>query len=384
MQNLGMVGGAIIGSGFGPMGAASGAALGAAVGKGIGYLTGSGDYRLKSGGSVPSFSKNESTVVTHREYITDVFSGPGIPSAFKITKLPLNPGDPSTFPWLSAIAGNYEEYELLGVVFEFISTSGDSVGSTTTSLGTVILATQYDPTKPSFDTKQGMENHFFSQSSKPSNSILHAIECKKSQTPVKTLYIRSGDNDADLRWTDFGNFYIATVGMQAPAVNLGELWVSYKVKLMKPRLPRTVGIGSGIASTTTFNLGCTSGFPLGVGFNYKGTLQATNTANTISWKINPASVYLVTIAWVSVTSATPILATATTNCVLHPGFRNATDSGVGGGFGTAFPSFSQTFLSTTTGGGDQFATITTACVIVGSCNVVIAITQLDDTFGQDA
>jgi len=228
-----------------------------------------------------------------------------------------------------------------------------------------------------------MENHFFSQSSKPSNCILHAIECKKSLTPVKALYIRNGENTSDLRWTDFGNFFIATVGMQAANVNLGELWVTYKVKLMKPRLPRTVGIGAGIASSTTYNLGCTTGFPLGVGYNYKGTLEVTNTANTITWKVNPASVYMVTLAWVATTSATPVLATATTNCSLYPTFRNATDSSVGGGFGTAFPCFSQTFLSTTTGGGDQFATITTACAVVGSCNVVISVTQLDDTFGQD-
>lgn len=380
IQSLGGVGGAVLGSAFGPAGSAAGFALGSAVGKGIGYITGSGDYAISRGQSVPSFSKEEATTITHREYIADIVSGTGTPSAFSIAKLAINPGDPNSFPWLSSIAINYEEYELLGLVYEFISTSGDSVGSTTTSLGTVIMATQYDPTKPAFDTKQGMENYFFSQSAKPSCNIMHAVELKKSQTPVKNLYVRSNPNVGDLRWTDFGNFYIATVGMQAPSVNLGELWVSYKVRLRKPRLPTTVS-GGYIRSSTSFNLSATSAAPLGSGSGFKGNMIVTSAGNTLTWQVNPASVYLVMFKWTSTATAQVISAGPFINCVQTNTFENATQSIEQANVPSTNVMWAVTVKSTTTGGGDAFASITLATTIVGSCNVVIMVTQLDDAFG---
>jgi len=380
MQYLGGVGGTVAGSAFGPAGAAAGFAVGSAIGKGIGYITGSGDYALDNGRSVPSFSKEETTVITHREYIADVISGTGTPSVFTINKLAINPGDPNSFPWLSSIAISYEEYELLGLVYEFVSTSGDSVGSTTTSLGTVILATQYDPTKPAFDTKQGMENYFFSQSAKPSCNIMHAVELKKSQTPVKNLYVRTGPNAGDLRWTDFGNFYIATVGMQAPNVNLGELWVTYKVRLRKPRLPTTVS-GGYIRSSTSFNLSATSAAPFGSGSGFKGNMIITTAGNTLTWQVNPSSVYLVMFKWQAATSVLVTGAGPFVNCALTSTFENATQPIVQANTSSVATMWAVTLKTTTTGGGDNFASITLAANIVGTCNVVIMVTQLDDQFG---
>jgi len=253
MQMLGGAVGGIAGMSFGPLGAAAGAGLGAAIGNGIGYFTGSGDYKVSMNAcTVPGYKNSDSTVITHREYITDVLSGPtlaGASTAFDIQKFALQPGDASTFPWLANIAANYEEYDIHGMVFAFVATSGESVASTNTALGTVILATEYDPTKPDFVNKQAMENYHFATSAKPSVNQLHAVECAKVRTPVKQLYIRSGaSTGSDIRWSDFGNFYIATVGCPAASTTLGELWVTYKIKLIKPRLPITVGFGGQIAT----------------------------------------------------------------------------------------------------------------------------------------
>jgi len=380
IQTLGAAAGTIAGGMYGPAGAAAGFAIGSAVGKGIGYITGSGDYTVSAGQHVPSFSKEESTVISHREYIADVVSGTGTPTAFDITKLAINPGDSNSFPWLSSIAINYEEYELLGLVYQFVSTSGDSVGSTTTSLGTVILATQYDPTKPTFDTKQGMENYFFSQSAKPSCNIMHAVELKKSQSPVKNLYVRSAPNIGDLRWTDFGNFYIATVGMQAANVNLGELWVTYKVRFRKPRLPTTI-TGGYIRCATSFNLNATSAAMLGTGSGFRGNMIVTTSGTAITWQCNPASVYYVMFKWQAATSATVTFSGPFVNCVQTSSFENATQAIVQANTGAAATTWAVTVKTTTLGGGDDFASISIGGVIVGVANVICMITQLDDSFG---
>jgi hypothetical protein len=51
------------------------------------------------------------------------------------------------------------------------------------------------------------------------------------------MYIRNGDvmSSADKRFSDLGMFQFATVGMQAASV-IGELWVSYHVELIRPKL----------------------------------------------------------------------------------------------------------------------------------------------------
>jgi len=293
----GGIGGMFLG---GPLGAGIGASMGAALGNGIGYITGSGDYKVNMNAcTVPGFKNSDSTVITHREYITDIKSGATLSSGsttFDIQKFALQPGDSSTFPWLAAIASNYEEYDIQGMVFAYVATSGESVASTNTALGSVILATEYDPTKPDFANKQAMENYSFSTSAKPSYNQLHAVECAKIRSPVKQLYIRSGTSTGtDIRWSDFGNFYIATVGCPAAGTTLGELWVTYKVKLVKPRLPITIGFGGQIASGILSRTGISTTNPLGTAtVLQKGALLVEATAtNQMRFRALPNMEYLV-------------------------------------------------------------------------------------------
>jgi len=332
---------------------------------------------------VPSFSKSESTIITHREFITDVYSGAGSPSAFTLTSYPINPGLSSSFPWLAFIAANYEEYDILGMVYEFKSNSGESVAGTNTTLGTVIMATQYDPTRPDFEGKQQMENYFFSQSCKPSQSMLHAIECKKNQTVLNHLYVRSSAYTADQRFTDFGKFYIATVGMQAAGINLGELWVTYKVKLLKPRLPSTLSLGGNIGSATMYSTTATAASPA-------GTVQTTTTSpivanmfgSTISWTAQPNSYYCVVVAINAATSAPVIGFNTLVNIAAANRYVNRTTDNfvsLAGGAGTntiAVRCFQTTQLS-----GQATASFNISCAMVGAGNITVIITQVDDTFG---
>jgi len=107
----------------------------------------------------------------------------------------------------------------------------------------VIMATQYDATRPQFTSKSQMENSEFASSCRQSSSMYHPIECARSQDVLQELYIRSGSNPQDPRFTDFGNFALATVGQQASSVNIGELWVTYEIELMKPVMDQAQGSG---------------------------------------------------------------------------------------------------------------------------------------------
>lgn len=215
-------------------------------------LVGFGDYKLEensimTGGMSPpeiinSFN-NQSTIVRHREYLGDVLAS----SEFQIEEFPLNPAQGKTFPWLSAVAQNYDEYKFRGVVFEFKSTSSDAVlsSSASSALGTVIMATNYNAAaKQPFIDKRSMENYMFASSNKPSNTFYHPVECKSSWTPsggllyTRTIPFNALPIGTDPRWYDMGVFNVATIGMQnaEQSTPVGELWCTYEVELRKQKL----------------------------------------------------------------------------------------------------------------------------------------------------
>lgn len=236
--------GSTLGGLFGP----AGRELGGLAGRAFSHITGMGEYHIRSNSLMnektydsqgpPVFATEASHRIRHREFVQDITSTVN----FAVTKLAVNPGQTSTFPWLSRLAANYEQFRIHGVVFEFKSTSATAIGSTNTALGSVIMVTDHDALDPSFTTKRQMEAYEFSVAGSPADNILHPVECNPHRNVMEDQFVRSGAIPAggDLRFYDLGNFYIATVGMQAVSV-IGELWVSYDVELIRPKIPTPLG-----------------------------------------------------------------------------------------------------------------------------------------------
>lgn len=234
---------------------AAGSALGGMVGfpevgrKASDWLSdiiGMGDYTvhnnsiLKESDGVPEFKVDSEGThrIRHRELITDVQSS----QSFRSTNWNINPTNKALFPWLSKIAGNFDQYEFKGLLFAYRERSAMALNSVNTALGTVILSTQYDVSKPPFQNKQEMEAYEFTTADEPSKNMLHPVECNPHMDILNSRYVRPALVPANLsvsvqnNLTDLGTFHCATVGMQADDSNIGELWVTYDVLLMKPRL----------------------------------------------------------------------------------------------------------------------------------------------------
>jgi len=275
-------------------------------------LTGSGDYKVASNsllGNQPAmFSPTKNGVrITHREFLGDITGSTGfsISSAY-----PLNAAYSTTFPWLSNVASEFEEYEFLGLVFEFRSSSGSAISSSSSALGTVIMATDYDATNPAFVNKQAMESYQYCVSGVPFNNLLHPVECKRYQNVLGRLYTREVTESTtgnDLRFTDMGNFFIATSGMQS-AYTIGELWVSYDVRLYKPRLTSVSGVPTvqyfhAVQGTGT----STAAAPLSTGFTTNfitpgvASLVTFTSGNTFNFSL--PGTYSVTLIWNALTIA---------------------------------------------------------------------------------
>jgi len=228
-------------------------------------------------------------VISHKEFLGDIHSAPSDGTRFYARHMRINPGDSATFPWLSQIAKNFQQYRLEGLCFHFKTMSADALNSTNTALGTIIMCTQYDATQRTPKSKAEMENMEFAQSIKPSQTVTHFVECAKNQSVLDQLYVNSnpGHITGDKRFYDFGTFTIATQGQQAADVNLGELWVSYQVRLYKPQLYDALGKdvavfswGDGGVLTTEY----TSAQPL-------GESDWTNSDDDAYWPQNTMNVY---------------------------------------------------------------------------------------------
>ena len=230
----------------------TGATIGQEIGKRAAAATGFGAYKMPRSNSIlypelPTIRNSRvqegAFVVRHKEYLGDITSS-GTAGAGNVVVYPLQPGLNTSFPWLAGIANSFQEYKINGMLVEFRSSSGNAVSSGNTALGEVVLSTTYNAASPftSSSSKTVLMNEEFAVSCKPSECMIHAIECAPSQTPLTKLYTRSaagGVNPAasgtDIRMYDLGVLAVGTYGQQAASVNLGELWISYEVLLYKPR-----------------------------------------------------------------------------------------------------------------------------------------------------
>lgn len=224
-----------LGSLVGPMGSK----IGASLGDWGANILGMGDYEVKhntllEGNGVPKVHAGKNSVtISHREFLGDITGSTG----FNSRVYTLNPGSSNTFPWLSNIAGMFQSYKFKGLVFTFNSTSADALNSVNTALGTVVMSTQYNVALPTFLNKAEMEQYEYTVSGRPSKNLVHCVECDPSLQVMEHLFTRTGSLPAgqDYQFYDWGNFQFATVGMQA-AATIGELWVSYEVEFLKPRI----------------------------------------------------------------------------------------------------------------------------------------------------
>lgn len=223
----------------GPVGGALGGELGSAAGDYFAKLTGFGDYTVRQNSlfqsgaltSVPRFGSSK-VRIRHVEFIGDVKGSMN----FVNTPSQINPGNQQMFPWLSNIAQHYEKWKPHGLVYVYRSTSGSATGSDTT-LGTVVMATNYDVKDADFVSKREMEAYEFCTSGGPDHDAIHPVECRASSMPLRQ-YIVSTQKDPpdDPRFHHLGNFQIATVGQPINNATLGELWVAYDIELSTPKL----------------------------------------------------------------------------------------------------------------------------------------------------
>lgn len=240
---------------------------------------------------IPSFvaSPDGSTIrISHKEYIGDVFA-PDSNDVFQNTAYSINPGIERTFPWLSQIAANYDEYTIHQLMFSYRSTVAD-FASASGQVGQVIMATIYNAASEPFSDKAQMMQYDSSMSCKTSESMIHGVECDpaKISGPLgRFVRVNPTLTGQDINQYDHGLFNVAVTETPSTYANqaMGELWISYTIELRKPKFftNRGLAISRDIFACSATGTGINSQSPFGqVGLNVLLTGQQNNIGGSLA------------------------------------------------------------------------------------------------------
>lgn len=174
--------------------------------------------------------------ISHREFVCDAF-GPNN-SAFVAQKFPMNAGLMSTFAFLSQIACNFEEYEFVTLVWEWIPVITEYVSSG--QVGSIVMVSNPNAGAPDFADKLSASQFRGAVTFRPTERGLHGVECDTSQGAKGFLFSRTiaVPRNQDVKTFDMGNFYLCfcNIPNTLNGQTLGELWVTYRVRLRTPKL----------------------------------------------------------------------------------------------------------------------------------------------------
>jgi len=208
----------------------------------MGGLRANRSARTALGLGATSFSNNRqlTTVVSNDEFITDldVVNAPN----FWNVAYPVNPGQSSTFPWLSRQSLQWEKYVF--EMIEFYYTREVSEFNANGASGKVILSFDTDASDAPPTTKQQMESTRPHSDGMPcENQVLRLPAQLIHGKDVLAKFVRAGGlpGSSDIKTFDVGNLNVATQGIPG-AGKVGELRVRYRCRFSVPVLEATSSV----------------------------------------------------------------------------------------------------------------------------------------------
>jgi len=188
-------------------------------------------YDTQIANAKPTFLPSKDGLrVRHREYVGDV--GATTSDWSVVNTFAINPGMPSTFPWLSMLAQVFETYEVHALAFIY------QAALPTSTAGTVYLAYDYDSADPAPANKASMMSN------------MSAVSCS-SWASTRLPYVPQGNHlnnkftrnsslasGLDIKTYDAGKFFIAAEGFAVSTP--GNVYVEYDITLRIPQIPTTI------------------------------------------------------------------------------------------------------------------------------------------------
>jgi hypothetical protein len=198
-------------------------------------MSGTLTARTASGIGATSFKSGRARTITvnNEEFIGAVTVA--AQPAFNVVSYPVNPGQASTFPWLSLMAPQWEKYQFN--MLEFYFKREVSEFATAGSAGKVIFSADFDASDAPPTTKQQMEDSVPHADAMPCENLVLRLPKNQMHQASLAKYVRSGGlpGNADIKTYDVANLHVATQGIPSN-VEIGELRVRYSCTFSVPVL----------------------------------------------------------------------------------------------------------------------------------------------------
>lgn len=300
---------------------------------GIGSASGSMSYKRAPLASArrqvtrkPLMNGSKAFRVVHSEYLGDLTA---VAPDFRVSSYAINPGLSGTFPWLSSLAKNFDQYSICALRVRFESSAP------ATEFGRVFLAFDYDPQDAPPETKGA----FMSYKGACSDAVWTSSSIVMSGPRVgRPFFTRTAQVVGDVRLYDAANVLVSTSGVSNGVV-CGELYLDYEISLINPQgnspcgsvevyLAATLSTGAPATGTTPLT-GATSSNPQGVSVD-----------DGSHFSIHAPGNYIVSISWIN--TAGIVGSGSYFNCSVISG--SATSASQSYGWNTVVAGMTQIFI----------------------------------------
>jgi len=199
----------------------------------------------RSSGPATSSSKGGGFCVRHRELINSAVSSN---TTFAISNsYVLQPGNSTTFPWLSTIAANYEQYRFKTLRFVYIPFCP------TSQAGAIMLMTDYDASDLPPTTETQFMDHPGATTAACWESITFRCEPSMLHALGPRKFVRTCAVAGDIKTFDCGTFFVATDNVTTTP-NIGKIYVEYEIEFFVPQLtpsPATYPLNTSLVYSNT-------------------------------------------------------------------------------------------------------------------------------------
>jgi len=195
---------------------------------------------------VPMFKDESDTGAlkfVFRELVADIYAPKTAEEAAQFQKqvFEIQPGLYQSFPWLSQIACNYEQYKVNQLIYTYKPSVQGNVTTTSGIVGDVMLASQLNKRDKQFEDAEQLQASHGAAVGLVSDHISIGVECDPKKTPgddVKSIRYQGLSDDRDLQDYDKGKVTIATRNLPSALVGqqIGKLYVSYNITLQRQKI----------------------------------------------------------------------------------------------------------------------------------------------------
>lgn len=159
--------------------------------------------------------------VMHREAVGSITGT----TDFTVTQYPINPGVDLLFPWLAAVASNWEKYTFHSLVVRYVPRCS------TSSVGSIIIAPDFDAEDAAPTSELVMLSYQDAVETPPWAEVVMRMTQKQLHGDMPRRFVRGSSEQAELRTSDCGVLNVATAGSTGLQ---GRLFVEYDVEFFQP------------------------------------------------------------------------------------------------------------------------------------------------------